>query len=278
MKIELAKSSGFCVGVKRAIKIALETAARHQPVYMLGNIVHNEEVSRQLNKVGIKKIKTLTRTKGSILLIRAHGIALKELIRARRLGYKIVDATCPMVKEIHQIARRMEARGYRIIIIGDQKHDEVKGISGRLKQKALVISGERKLPLARIKKINQAAVVVQSTQNLDNALKIAALLKKHIRKLKFHNTICRPTRTKQEEIKRLALQNDLIVVIGSKTSANTKRLFQIAHSLNKNSYWVESSRELKPGWFKGKKKAAVISGASTPQSTTRAVVNSIRKL
>ncbi|MEA3560169.1 MAG: 4-hydroxy-3-methylbut-2-enyl diphosphate reductase [Candidatus Omnitrophota bacterium] len=276
MKINIAKSSGFCLGVKRAVKIALETAKNQRNVYMLGDIVHNEEVTRQVQKAGIKKIKKLRKVKDGILLIRAHGISLSTTRQAKNLGYRIIDATCPMVKEIHRIAQQMEQKGHKIIIIGDKKHDEVKGITGQLKKKVLVIESGKNMPLSKIKRIKKAAVVVQSTRDLEKVLKIIRVLKKHIKELKFHNTICRPTQIKQEEIKKLPLENDLTVIIGSRTSANTKRLYQIARSLSKKTYWVQSKIELKPGWFKQTRKVGIASGASTPDSTTQAVVDKIR--
>ncbi|MHB8154427.1 MAG: bifunctional 4-hydroxy-3-methylbut-2-enyl diphosphate reductase/30S ribosomal protein S1, partial [Candidatus Omnitrophota bacterium] len=130
MEIHLAKSAGFCFGVKKAITTALETAKTKKPVFMLGNIVHNEKVVKQIQAMGIKKISRLSSGRGKTLLIRAHGCSKHTLKQALKLGYKIIDATCPMVKEIHKIARKLENQGYQIIIIGDKRHDEVLGIIG----------------------------------------------------------------------------------------------------------------------------------------------------
>ncbi len=275
IKINLAKSSGFCFGVKRALQIASASAQTEKALYMLGEIVHNEDVVKQIKTSGIKKIKRLTRGKGKTLLIRAHGASAKTLTKARALGYKIVDATCPMVKEIHKIALKAERQGYKIIVIGDKKHDEVQGIVGQLKTKALVIDSPESIPFSTVKKIKKAAIVVQSTQNIDQVLKIAPVLKRWIKTVKFSNTICRPTRTKQEEIKKMPRENEAMVIIGSKTSANTKRLYQISKSLNKNSYWVNSKKELKPHWFRNVKTVGVTAGASTPEATTKAVIKRI---
>ncbi|MDP3142480.1 MAG: 4-hydroxy-3-methylbut-2-enyl diphosphate reductase [Candidatus Omnitrophota bacterium] len=278
MIINLAKSAGFCFGVKRAIKIALDTANSSSRIYMLGDIVHNEDVVRMIAKTGVKKIKQLLPGKDKILLIRAHGADTATIHRAVRLGYKIVDATCPMVKEIHQIAQDMENKGYRIIVIGDKKHDEVHGIVGHLKNKAIVIDNPKYIPLRKIKNIHKASVVVQSTQNPDNTMAILDILRQHIPELKFFNTICKPTRIKQEEIKILPLENDVMIIIGSKNSANTKRLYEISKSLNKKSYWVNSKEEIKPSWFKGIKKAGISAGASTPEMIIREVIGYIKKI
>jgi len=272
MKINLAKSAGFCFGVKRALKIVFESALLNKKIYMLGHIVHNEEVVKQVSDAGIKKIKRLTCGKDKILLIRAHGASKNTIERALELGYKIIDATCPMVKEIHKIASEMENSGYRVIIIGDKSHDEVRGIIGQLKSKAIVIDNKRDLPIEKIRKLKKSCVVVQSTQNLDEVVEIVDILKSYLKDLKFFNTICHPTRIKQQEIKKMPLENDVMIIIGSKSSANTKRLYEIAKSLNKRTYWVSSRQDLKPGWFKNAKSVGITAGASTPDTTTHDVV------
>lgn len=277
MKINLAKSAGFCFGVKRAISIANKTIQAKDNVYMLGDIVHNEDVSQQISKAGVKKIKQLSNGKNKTLLIRAHGAAKKTFEKAHRLGYTIIDATCPMVKEIHKIAIESERKGYVIIVIGDKKHDEVQGITGQLKNKTMVIDKIDSISLEKIKKINKVAAVVQSTQNIEKVLKIADILKRHIKELKFFNTICRPTRIKQEEIKIMSLENDTMIIIGSKSSANTRRLYEISKSLNEHSYWIQSRRDLKSTWFKNTKSVGITAGASTPDNITLSIVNYIKK-
>lgn len=278
MKINLAKSAGFCFGVKRAIDIALQTIASRENVYMLGDIVHNEEVVEQMKKLGLKKVRKLTRGENRTFLIRAHGINFKLLNRVRALGYKIIDATCPMVKEIHKIAHSAECLGYTIIVIGDKKHDEVIGIIGQLKRKAIVLDNPVEIPLEKIRKIKKAAVVVQSTQNIEKVIKIFDRLKPYIKELKFFNTICKPTSIKQEEIKNMPLKNDLMVIIGSRSSANTKRLYEISKSINYRSHWVQSIKDIKPVWFEGIKTVGISAGASTPDNTTEEVITYIKKI
>jgi 4-hydroxy-3-methylbut-2-enyl diphosphate reductase len=278
MRIKLAESAGFCFGVKRAIDIALKTATSGKNVYMLGDIVHNEDVVKQISAVGIKKIKKLTHGKNRILLIRAHGAGLETLKRARRLRYRIVDATCPMVKEIHRIAQGKECQGYRIIVIGDKKHDEVLGIAGQLKNKAIIIDPAKNIPWAMLKKVKKACIVVQSTQNIEKVEQIVQILKPRIREMKFFNTVCRPTRIKQKEIRIMPKQNGCMVIIGSKNSANTRRLYEISKSLNTRSYWVQSKKEINPQWFKDKKTVGITAGASTPDSITREIIDYIRQI
>lgn len=275
MKIHLAKSAGFCFGVRKAITIALETVKTGKPLFMLGDIVHNEEVVRQIQRAGIKKISRLGSGSGKTLLIRAHGCSNKTLKQALKSGYKIIDATCPMVKEIHAIAAKLENSGCRIIIIGDKLHDEVQGIAGGLKSKAIIIDKLENIPVEKIKGIQKAGVVVQSTQKLDNAQKILDLLRRHIPIVEFHNTICNPTRIKQGEAKSMPLENDVMIIIGSKTSANTKRIYEIAKPLNKHTYWISSAKEIKKAWFRNAEDVGITAGASTPESSIRAVIQKI---
>ena len=202
MKINIAKSAGFCFGVRRAIKIALGAVKSSSIIEMLGDIVHNEEVVRDMQDAGIRKVLCLTRGKNKKLLIRAHGVALKTIINAKKLGYGIIDATCPMVKEIHKIAIAMEKNGRKIIIIGDRSHTEVRGIIGHLKTVPLIIESAKNIHIVKIRRIKRAGVVVQSTQNIEKVNKILDTLKEYIKDLKFFNTICSTTGAKQNEVKK----------------------------------------------------------------------------
>ena len=277
MKVNLARSAGFCFGVKRALSIAFATVKKDKTVEMLGDLVHNDDVVKQIHASGIKKIRVLRRGKNKALLIRAHGACLKTFERAEKLGYTIVDATCPMVKEIHAIAKRLEKDGRRVIIIGDKKHDEVAGIVGQLKRKAIVVDTRGAIPVNRIKAVQKAGVVVQSTQNIETVMKIVGTLKKYIKDLKFCNTICRPTQVKQSEVRKIPLCNDLVVVIGSRHSANTKRLYEIAHMLNRRTYWIESKKDINPAWFKGVRSVGITAGASTPDEVTADIAKYIKE-
>ena len=278
IKISLAKSAGFCFGVKRAIDITLRTARQYPNIEILGDIVHNEEVARDIYSCGVKKVRRLKKGKSKTFLVRAHGLPIGVYKKAKRLGYRIIDATCPMVREIQKIAMDMEKKCRKIIIIGDKNHAEVKGIVGHLRRKPLIIEDEKHLPLEKIARIKKACIVVQSTQNTEKVNRIFKLLNCLIDDLKLFNTICIPTRKKQTEIRTLPLKNDTVIIIGSKTSANTKRLYEISKSLNKNSYWVKSAKDLKRTWFKSARKIGVTTGASTPDYTTKEVIKRIREI
>ena len=164
------------------------------------------------------------------------------------------------------------------MVMGDKKHAEVLGISGQLKNKTIVMDSLKNLPPKKLKSIEKAAVVVQSTQNLEKVLKIVGVLKQHIRKLEFFNTICQPTRIKQRDLKTLPKVNDVMIIIGSKKSANTKRLYEISKSLNRRSYWVASKKQIKSNWFKNAKSVGITAGASTPDTTTKGIINHILSL
>ncbi len=278
MQIHLATSAGFCFGVRRAIKIARDLVASQKDVCMLGDLVHNEMVIRELKAAGIRKIKRLKPDGHRILLIRAHGASRRTLALARRHGYALVDATCPMVREIHRIVRAMDRQGRRVIVIGDRCHDEVLGIIGQIAHRAVIIDDAAHIPWQRLQGVRKAAIVVQSTQNLDRVMPIVDQLKGHIADVRFFNTICKPTRMKQEEIKILPLHNDAMLIIGSRTSANTKRLYEISKSLNARTHWIQSAREIDPRWFRNVSSLGITAGASTPETTTRSVIARIRAL
>ncbi|MFH1339455.1 MAG: 4-hydroxy-3-methylbut-2-enyl diphosphate reductase [Candidatus Omnitrophota bacterium] len=297
MKINLAKSAGFCFGVKRAIDIATKIAREKQPVYpvrdykatgkkqdvsngvyMLGDIVHNEDVVRNLARLGISRVKNLSRRKKGVLLIAAHGTAADLLGKAKQRGYEIVDATCPMVKEIHRIAVKMDRQGYRIIIIGDKNHAEVIGIAGQIRNKSIIIEDSKETNSQKLNGVKKAAVVVQSTQDAQKVSKIRDALKKKIDDLRFFDTICSPTKIKQREIRTLPKENDVVIVIGSKKSANTKRLYQIAKSINKNTHWINNKNEIKRQWFENAESAGVTAGASTPFESITSAIERIKSI
>lgn len=277
MKVNLAKSAGFCAGVKRAVKLAWQCAARYPGrVFMLGDIVHNATVVNSLRQAGIKTVKSINRIpRGAVILIRAHGSAPALYRAARRRGLKIVDATCPMVAAIHRHAISLEKDGYAVVIIGEARHDEVLGIAGEVARPTVLSTvSEAEAWSAPREKIG---VVVQSTQNFDLVKAIVSVLLEKGSPVKVFNTICAATRSHQAEIRQLPKQNESMVVIGSKKSGNTKRLFEISRSLNRRSYWVETAADLRPVWFRRIKKVGVTAGASTPPEVIRAVVRQLRK-
>ncbi len=276
--VTLAKSAGFCFGVRRALDIAKKVAKSKYRIEMLHDIVHNEEVIKDIKKSGIKKVNCLKEGSNKALLIQAHGMPKNIVKKAKRLGYRIMDATCPMVYEIHKIASSMEKEGRTIIIIGDKNHIEVKGIADNLRKRPLIIANKKDIRAQRIRNIKKGGVVVQSTQNVIKTEKIIDALRKSIKDLKVFNTICGITKKKQKEIRTMPLENDVMIIIGSRNSGNTKRLYEISKSLNKRSYWVETEKSLKKVWFKDARKIGVTAGASTPDYTIKSVLDRIVEL
>ena len=275
MKISIAKSAGFCFGVKRAIDLALKTCQESsKSVQMLGHIVHNERVVEQIDKAGVKVIDAIEDAEPGILMIRAHGTDPATYERARQQGLEIVDATCPLVKEIHEKARDLCEAGYPVVIIGDHGHDEVKGIAAQVSD-ATVISAPEEVDSLERKNYRRLGVVVQSTQNVENVKAIIAELIPRCMELRFYNTICFPTTKHQSDIRTMPLTNDVMVIVGSFTSANTKRMTEISRQLNPRTHQVTGAHDLKAEWLDEAGSVGVHAGASTPDFVIREVVEGL---
>ena len=276
MKILLAKDAGYCFGVRDAVNLAYDTAKDHGDVYMLGTIVHNEKVVDDLSKAGTKVVDKLSEVPSDKpILFRAHGTAPKVWKKAKNKNLKIIDATCPLVTEIHDEIKKLEAEGRRTIIIGDHGHDEVVGIAAQVKD-PIILSNVKEAEALR--KMKKAGVVSQSTQMIENVQEIINVLMQKVFDLRFVNTICFPTRRNHEQIKKLADQCEVMIVIGSFTSANSKRLTQLALERNKRSYQVTCADEIQTFWFKNCETVGISAGASTPDDIIRDVVEKIKEI
>jgi len=274
MEISVARTAGFCFGVRRAIKVALEEAAKGAPVYMLGDIVHNEHVVAEIMRSGVRVVRSVEEIPvGETILLRAHGSTPTAYEECASRSLAVVDATCPMVVEIHETARDLELQGYKVAIIGDQNHDEVLGIAGQLTSSVVFSNPQEARDHPELYK--KLGVVVQSTQDIENVRKIVYELLLKAGEVRFVNTICKPTKDHQEEIRRMPLENDVMIIVGSFTSANTLRLTEISRGLNARTYQVQSAEELKSDWFIGVHRVGVSAGASTPDHIIRAVVERI---
>ena len=274
MKILVAKDAGYCFGVRDAVKLAKKSGADFDEVYMLGDIVHNEQVVSDLSKKGSKVVKNLDEIpKDKPVLFRAHGTDPETWKAAQKKKLNIIDATCPLVTEIHEEIKSLEEEGRRTIIIGDHNHDEVVGIASQVKNATIISSAEEARSL---KKMKRAGVVSQSTQMIENVNEILNILSEKIYDLRFVNTICYPTRRNHEQIKKLADICDLMVVIGSYTSANSKRLTQLSLARNKNSFQVTCADELKKSWFSNIGSVGISAGASTPDDLIADVISKVK--
>ncbi|MGY8787701.1 MAG: 4-hydroxy-3-methylbut-2-enyl diphosphate reductase [Fidelibacterota bacterium] len=276
MKIIVAKDAGYCFGVRDAVNLAYDSAKDHGEVYMLGTIVHNEKVMEDLSKAGAKVIESLDDVPtDKPILFRAHGTAPDTWDQAKNKNLNVIDATCPLVTEIHDEIKKLEAEGRRTIIIGDHGHDEVEGIAAQVESPIIVANIEEAKALRKMKK---AGVVSQSTQMIENVQEIINVLMEKVFDLRFVNTICFPTRRNHEQIKELAAKCDIMIVIGSFTSANSKRLTQLALERNKKSYQVTAAEDLEALWFEKCETVGISAGASTPDEIIEDVVNKIKKI
>jgi 4-hydroxy-3-methylbut-2-en-1-yl diphosphate reductase len=279
MKITVAKSAGFCFGVKRAIDMALDTAANvgARPVQMLGDIVHNEHVVQQIDEAGVQVTNNIsTVDPDGVLLIRAHGTGPGTYEDAGERGLDVVDATCPLVTDIHERVRELHADGYPVIIIGDHHHDEVRGIAAQIPNPMIIAKPDEIASLGR--RFRRVGVVCQSTQNVENVKAVLGELVPLCIDIRFINTICYPTTKHQADIRSLPLENDVMIVVGSFTSANTKRMTEISVALNPQSYQVTGSEDLDPAWFDAVQTVGIHAGASTPDFVIDDVVDAIRKI
>jgi len=262
MKITVAKDAGYCFGVRDAVNMAYDSADEFGNVYMLGAIVHNEQVVEDLEKVGTKVVESLNDVpKDSPILFRAHGTINELRDEAKSKKMNIIDATCPLVHEIHHEVKRLAEDGRQIIIIGDHGHDEVIAIANQVENSIIVSSPSE---ASQLRKMKRAGVVSQSTQMIENVQEIINILMEKIYDLHFVNTICYPTKRNHEQIKVLALENDVMIIIGSFTSANSKRLAELSSERNVNSYQVTCANDLNKIWFKNKESVGISAGASTP--------------
>ena len=276
MKILVAKDAGYCFGVRDAVNLAKKSGDDFQEVYMLGDIVHNERVVEDLSKTGSKVVASLDDIpEDKPVLFRAHGTNPEIWKEAQKKKLNIIDATCPLVTEIHEEIKLLESENRKTIIIGDHGHDEVVGIAAQVKKPIIISNVEEAKALGRMRK---AGVVSQSTQMIENVQEIMSILMSKVFDLRFVNTICYPTRKNHEQIKELSKIVDVMIIIGSFTSANSKRLTQLAKQRNENSYQVVDELDLKSEWFEGVDKVGISAGASTPDNIIQSVTKHIKNL
>jgi len=276
MNIIIAKSAGYCFGVRDAVNIAYETAEKYGAVYMLGDIVHNERVVSDLEKAGAKVVQNLSEIpKDSPVLFRAHGTKTDIWREAKNKNLEIIDATCPLVHEIHHEVKKLEKEKRQIIIIGDHGHDEVVAIADQVtKRKPIIISNPEEAK--ELRRYKRAGVVSQSTQMIENLQEIMDVLLQKVYDLRFVNTICFPTKRNHERIKELSINCDLMIIIGSFTSANSKRLTELAIQRNTNSYQVTGKEDLRKEWFYNVENIGISAGASTPDYLIQEVKEQIK--
>jgi (E)-4-hydroxy-3-methyl-but-2-enyl pyrophosphate reductase len=290
MKITLSKHAGFCDGVRRAYEMIVKAARDpkvKKPIYVLGSLVHNEDVVKNLAAMGVRKIhvdrnlfKNLRPLKKDIgvLVITAHGMGPAIYQYCEKEKINLIDATCPRVIRVQKLAKFFSEKLHKLIIVGDKNHKETKGIREWSKNTALVAEKIADLKKIKLKSAKNIAVLFQTTQDLDLLEVVSSFAKNFCPNAKILNTICLATSHRQREVKKLAKSNDAVVIIGSPQSANSKRLWEIAKKINPHSYFIERAGQIKKEWFSETEKVGITAGASTPSWIIEDVVDYLRRV
>lgn len=270
MEVKLAKTAGFCFGVKRAVETVYEQAAQPEqlPIYTFGPIIHNEEVTADLEKKGVRIIHSeeeLRKLEKGTLIIRSHGVGERIYKMAEEQNLHLVDATCPFVKKIHKIVKEASDKGDYIIIIGSKEHPEVQGICGWCHGEYCVISTEEEIRALSIPKEKKVTVVSQTTFNLVKFKYLVAVLEKICYNLYIVNTICNATQERQAEAREIASSVDAMIVIGGKNSSNTQKLYEICKKECGNTYYIQTLKDLSAQNFQTVCTVGITAGASTPK-------------
>jgi 4-hydroxy-3-methylbut-2-enyl diphosphate reductase len=276
VKIKVAKSAGFCWGVKRAVNIAVNSIGKTKKTYCLGELIHNKREVERLKKLGMEFIEDMEKLEsGNTVVIRSHGVSPKVMDFLKRKGLNIVDATCPFVKDVHDKVIKLEKEGYPVLILGNPNHPEVIGIAGHVKEPMIINSIEE---IEALSKFSKLGVVCQTTLNMNFFREAISILSLKVKELKVYNTVCKATSVRQKEARELARSVDLMLIVGGRNSSNTTKLYQISKSVNENSYHIESKDEINEHWFVGVNSIGITAGASTPQWVIEEVVDYIRNL
>ncbi len=274
MEIRLAKSYGFCFGVKRAIKIAENS----QNASTIGPLIHNnEEIKRLKINFNVDTLEDASQADGvKKAIIRTHGITKGDLSILKNSGTEIIDATCPYVTKPQEICAQMSEEGYDVVIFGDSNHPEVRGVQSYAKNGAKVVNSVKDLQENRLN--NKIAIVAQTTRKVEEFLKIVSYLTMNYKEVRVFNTICNATFENQDAAKELSKEADVMIVIGGKNSSNTKQLFSIAKDNCEESFLIENEKELEKEWFKNKNLCGITAGASTPDWIIQKVIGKISKI
>ncbi len=275
MKVFVVKKAGFCFGVKRAIKLAFDVAKKNEKVYTWGPLIHNPQVVEDLKKKGVYVVEDLRRIKKGTVIIRSHGVHPKILKKIRERKIEVVDATCPFVKKAQRKAKLLSDQGYQVVVVGEADHPEVQGIMGYADDSALVINHnriKRSLPYSE-----KLGVIAQTTLSMDAFKQAIGELVEKTDELKVCKTICHATARAQKATLRLAAKVDIMIVVGGHNSANTNRLAKLCKRTGTPTHHVETAKELRERWFRGKSMVGVTAGTSTPDWLIREVVEGIAK-
>jgi 4-hydroxy-3-methylbut-2-enyl diphosphate reductase len=277
MEIILAKSAGFCFGVKRATQMAFDAAAKHDHICSLGPVIHSPQVVKSLAEQGVKVVSEVDDIPPGSVIIRSHGVTSEEMDKIQQKQLTIVDATCPFVKKAQEYAARLSEEGYTVVIVGEVEHPEVQGILSYSGEAVVhvVADSRQAAALPRMKKVGIVAQTTQLYQNLKDIMDVCLAKSQELR---VFNTICDATSVRQNEAREIARMVDLMFVIGGHASANTSRLARICREIQPQTWHIETTEEIAPEWFDGVEKVGVTAGASTPRWLIDDVVARIAEL
>jgi 4-hydroxy-3-methylbut-2-enyl diphosphate reductase len=285
MKLEeivLAEPRGFCAGVDRAIEIVERALVKFgAPIYVRHEIVHNTYVVNDLKAKGAIFIEDLAEVPpGATLVFSAHGVSQAVRREAQARGFSIFDATCPLVTKVHVEVAKLHKEGYEFLMIGHKGHPEVEGTMGQLYDGIYLIEDVADVAEAPVKNPDKLAVVTQTTLSVDDTAHILAAVKRrfpNVREPKKQD-ICYATQNRQDAVKVLTPQVDVVIVVGSPTSSNSNRLREVAGRLGKPSYMIDDAHALEPAWFEGKQRVGLTAGASAPDVLVQQVIARLREL
>ena len=280
MEVRLAKTAGFCFGVRRAVDTVYEQVEQAEDsIYTYGPIVHNEIVVQELEEKGVKVLNSeeeLKRLTSGTVIIRAHGVGEKVYELLKQQGVNLVDATCPFVKKIHRIARKEEANGRHILIIGNAKHPEVEGIRGWCEKPAYVVESLEEAENFALPMGEKLCIVSQTTFNYNKFEDIVEIISKKGYDIIVLNTICSATEERQTEAREIASDVDAMIVIGGSHSSNTQKLFEICKKECENTYYIQSLDDLDLKTSQSIRCVGITAGASTPNKIIEEVQKHVR--
>jgi (E)-4-hydroxy-3-methyl-but-2-enyl pyrophosphate reductase len=264
MKVVLAKYAGFCYGVRRALETVLDAAsATDKKMFTLGPLIHNPQVIERLESEGVSTIKSLDDIPdGCVVIMPSHGVPRQVMEQARARGLEIIDVTCPFVRKVHRVAENLMASGFQVILLGDAGHTEVRGILSVCGDDAIVVSDPDVFDFSNLG--DKVGVVAQTTQTVEAYGKLVARVAMKAHEVWAYRTICDATMERQHAALDLASDIDLMIVVGGRNSANTRRLAEICSEIGVLTYHVETADEVKDEWFAGIDKVGITAGASTP--------------
>ncbi|MBQ6887565.1 MAG: 4-hydroxy-3-methylbut-2-enyl diphosphate reductase [Lachnospiraceae bacterium] len=279
MEVRLAKSAGFCFGVKRAVQTVYEEVEKGGKIYTYGPIIHNEEVVKDLEKKGVSVIETaddLAKIKEGTVIIRSHGVPKEIYQIIEKQGLACVDATCPFVKRIHTIVEKESGQGSKIVIIGNENHPEVEGIKGWSQTPAVVIESEEEAEKFKAENDEKICMVAQTTFNYNKFKELVEIFQKKGYNVSVVNTICNATEERQTEAKEIAALVDVMIVIGGKHSSNTRKLYEICSKECEHTYFIQTLDDLHLELPKAVRLIGITAGASTPNNIIEEVQNYVR--